>query len=555
MHLSINNLSKSYGDQPVLDRVSFIVNAGERLGLVGANGVGKSTLLKLILGEIEPDTGTISIPAGIRLGYLPQAMADFGDKTLDDLIAETLHELSRLESQLRDLEQQMTTAGETLPEIMQEYGEIAEKFEYRGGYEIEHRLTAILDGLRIGHISHQRRASTLSGGEKARLGLGLLLLQVPDVLLLDEPTNHLDFAMLAWLEDYLQDYPGAILIVSHDRAFLNRTVQSIIEIEEHSRQAKHYAGNYDAYLVAKVLERTRWQADYERQQDEIKALRQEIKGSARQVAHNRAPTDGDKFLKHYRRGRVENSISRRVSSAAERLQRIESDPIPQPPDPLRFDADFDPAALKSRMPLLVSGLNKSFGTRRLLHDVSFTLGPHSRIVLVGPNGAGKSTLLRILAGLESYDSGELYINPQVHIGYLDQDQSSLDPGWTVFDTYRDGLSGEEQQHKAILLSSGLFRYPELNRLVGQLSSGQKRKLQIARLIAERVNLLLLDEPTNYVSFDVLESLETALHDFPGPIIAVSHDRRFIEQFGGEVWALENGHLTVQPNITLAEEAR
>jgi macrolide transport system ATP-binding/permease protein len=542
MSILITNISKSYGIHQILDNASLVVSGGQRIGLVGANGVGKSTLLKIIVGEIEPDGGTITIANQVRIGYLPQAMIDFGTKTIDDLVAEAVRDLQTLEERMRSLERQMTETGANLETIMAEYGQVAEQFEQHGGYELAHRVDSILTGLRVGHIARQRQIATLSGGERSRVGLAMLLLQVPDVLLLDEPTNHLDFASLEWLESYLQGYRGAMLIVSHDRQFLNRAATSIVEIEEHSQKARQYTGNYDAYLEAKTLERQRWQFDYERQQEEIKALRHEIKTTARQVSHNRAPKDGDKFLKGFKRGRVENTVSRRVSSAEERLRRIEADPIPKPPDDLNFEPDFDPQTIKGHTPLFVSGLVKAFGRQTVLDGVSFTLGLRSRIALVGANGTGKSTLLKILAGLLPIDEGEIYINPQVKIGYLDQDQESLQPGRTVLETYSADLPGHAQQHITALLASGLFRYEEVGRQVGQLSSGQKRKLQIARLMAERANLLLLDEPTNYVSFDVLEAFEAALRAFPGPVVAASHDRRFLEQFGGEVWELRDGHL-------------
>lgn len=543
MHLTITNVSKSYGVHQILDDISLTLGAQQRIGLVGPNGVGKSTLLKIIVGEIEADSATIALPPQARVGYLPQVITDYGDKTLDEMIADSMAHIHTLEAQMRELEVQMSwLEGGALEAVLQTYGEVTERFEFYGGYEIDYRVDVVLAGLQVDHIERRRSFVTLSGGEKARVGLAMLLLQSPDLLLLDEPTNHLDFASLEWLEDYLRSYRGAVMIVSHDRHFLNRTVTSIIEIEEHSRQARHYSGDYDAYLETKRHERRQWKEDYERQQEEIKALQQQIKVSARQVAHNRLPTDSDKYLKHHKRGRVEGLISRQVRNAEERLSRIEADPIPAPPEELRFDADFDPATLRGHTLLTVSRLCKRYDDRDVLREISFTLGPRSRVVLVGPNGCGKSTLLRLLVSLEQPDSGEVIVNPQVRLGYLDQEQETLDPDQTVFDVYRAGLPGHEQQHKAILLSTGLFCYDEITRRIGDLSSGQKRKLQIARIMAERANLLLLDEPTNYISFDVLESLEAALHEFPGPIIAATHDRRFLQRFGQEVWELRDGEL-------------
>jgi len=542
-YLSVSNISKTYGFHTVLNNVSFVLNAGERIGLVGANGVGKSTLLKIVMGEVEPDDGSVLLTPGTQLGYLAQTITAYDGKTVDDLIAESMRRVHELEGQMRDLEAQMTAVtGAALDQVMAYYGDVTEQFERAGGYDLGYRVDTVLNGLGVSHIQRERLFATLSGGEKARVGLALLLLQSPDVLLLDEPTNHLDFVSLEWLESYLAAYPGAILTVAHDRQFLNRTVNAILEIDEHSRAAKRYSGDYGAYQAAKIRERHKWEIDYTNQQAEIKALKLEIKETAHRNSNYRAHTDSDKYI---RNAKIENhagTVAKRIRAAEEKLKRIEANPIPQPPAPLRFDPDFDPERLKGRLPIVVSGLTKAYGERTILRDVSFTVGLHSRIVLVGPNGAGKSTLLKILLGMEAADAGEVHIHPAVKIGYLSQEHDLLDPSKTAFDAYRAGLPGTDQQLKAMLIKSGLSRYDEFGRLVGQLSSGQQRKLLIARLIAGRANLLVLDEPTNDVSFDVLEALETALHDFPGPVIAASHDRRFMQQFDGELWELRDGDL-------------
>ena len=526
----------------------MIVNAGERVGLVGANGVGKSTLLRIIVGEIEADGGRILMPTGYELGYLPQIPVEYPGQTLADLITMSQQRLIDLESRMRDLEQQMTTLADAdaIDLAMTAYGEVSEQFERYGGYEMAHRVDSVLDGLGVGYIPRDRPFATLSGGEKARVGLALLLLQAPDVLLLDEPTNHLDFASLRWLESYLQSYRGAVLTVSHDRQFLNQTVTVIVEINEHTRQARQYTGDYDAYLRAKALERRKWEQDYERQQEEIKELHIAIKETARRNDNYRAPSDGDKFIRFAKKGQHQATVAKRIRSAEEQLKRIEDDPVSRPPQELRFNAEFDPHTLQSSTPLYVSRLSKAFGEQVIANEVSFTLDATSRVVLVGPNGAGKSTLLKMLMGYEMPDSGEVYRNPAVTIGYLAQEDHGLDSKATVLDAYRAGLDGTEQVHKATLIHLGLFRYDELEKQVGDLSSGQRRKLQIARLIAQGANLLILDEPTNYVSFDVLEELESALRDFPGPVIAASHDRRFLQQFNGEIWELRDGMICNRP---------
>jgi macrolide transport system ATP-binding/permease protein len=543
MSLVIHQITKSYGLHQILNGVSLALNPGQRVGLVGANGVGKSTLLKIVVGEVEADSGSVQHAPGEEIGYLAQVIHGFEGQTIDQLAAAALGKLRQLEARLRDLEDRMAAAsGSKLERIMAEYGEVTAQFEHYGGYELDYRLDQVFDGLGIGHIPRNRLFGSLSGGEKSRVGLALLLLGAYDVLLLDEPTNHLDFASMNWLEGYLRAYRGGLLIVSHDRQFLNRTVTAIVEIDEHQRTAKHYGGDYDAYLVAKAQERRKWREDYARQQEEINALRLQVKETARRNNNYRTHSDSDKYIRNFKKAQHDTTVSKRIHVAEEKLRRIETDPIPEPPDDLRFNPDFDPQALKGRLPLIAGRLTKTFGGRAVLADVSLELGVHSRVVIVGPNGAGKSTLLRILAGYEQADGGSVQVNPGVRLGYLDQEQETLYPNLTLFEMYRLGLPETDQQLKATLLKSGLFRYEEFGKRVGELSRGQQRKLQIARLIAARANLLILDEPTNSISFDVLEAFETALRGFPGPIIAASHDRRFIENFGGEVWEMRDGAL-------------
>jgi macrolide transport system ATP-binding/permease protein len=539
-YLALNDISKTFDHTTVLSRASLVLNAGDRLGLVGANGVGKSTLLKIITGQLEADDGTITLTPGARLGYMAQAITGYEGKTIDQLIHDSQRLLRDLEARMRALEEAMLTGGGAV--MMAEYGEALDQYERCGGYEGDHRVDAVLAGLQIGHLPRSRDFSTLSGGEKARVGLAILLLGAHDILLLDEPTNHLDDASLTWLEAFLGAYPGAALIVSHDRHFLNRTVTAIIEIDEHTRATRRYAGDYDAYQHAKIIERRQWAIEYERQQEEIRTLRLAIKETARRNDNYRTHTDGDKLILNAKIANHEETVSHRVRQAAERLSRILADPTPPPPEPLRFAADFDPAVLGGRFPILAEGLTRCYGSRTILNGVDLQISADSRIVLVGPNGAGKSTLLRLLARLEAPDAGQVTISPAVRLGILDQEQRDLDPRQTVLEAFRAASDLPEQVLKAKMMQFGLFHYEDLDRRIGQISRGQQRKVQIARLIVSQANVLILDEPTNHISFDVLEAFESALRDYPGPIIAASHDRRFIETFGGEVWQVAGGRL-------------
>jgi macrolide transport system ATP-binding/permease protein len=544
MLLAVRNLSKAYGAIDVLNDVSFIINNGERVGLVGTNGVGKSTLLKILIGQEEVDAGTFSFAPSTEVGYLPQTTPEFYGHTIQDLILASVGNLRQLEERMRQIEVIMTTASEErLAGLLEEYGHISTKFQDRGGYDLDYKIDAILEGLHISYLPRTQEVHTLSGGEKARVGLATLLLRSPDLLLLDEPTNHLDFASMDWFETYLSHYSGAMMIVSHDRQFLNRAVNLIFELDEHSHRLKKYEGNYDAYMQAKAAERIKWEEDYKRQQEEIKELRKRIRESARQVGHaSRAPRDKDKSAFNAHATAVQRAISHNVRAAEEQLKRIEASPVPKPPELIRVSSHFKIDPLQSGGVIRASSLTKSWGQRCILDNLNFTVAPRARIVLTGPNGTGKTTLLKILMGLELPDRGEVQVTAAARIGYLPQEPADLDLTKTVLQTYRYGQVGYEAEFVAKLIGYGLFRLENIHKMVGQLSVGQRRKLEIARLMAQGPNVLLLDEPTNYISLDVLEAFELAIIKFPGPVIAISHDRWFIHRLGGEIWELFNGML-------------
>lgn len=544
MLLAARNITKSYGAVQVLQSISFTLNAGDRAGLVGPNGVGKSTLLRLLLGQEEADAGSVALAPGIEPGYLPQSAPDFYGRSIQDLIMQALGHLRRLEEEMRRLEQAMGAAGgEDLSELLEVYGQVSGRFQDAGGYDIEYHMESVMEGLRLSYLPREREVQTLSGGERARLGLAVLLLRSPDLLLLDEPTNHLDFASLEWLEDYLAACRGGMLIVSHDRQFLNRTVNRVLEIDEHTHRLTQYSGNYDAYVDAKNLERRKWEEMYERQQEEIRELRRRVKEAAGHARRNyHTPRDNNKFARHYYEQSVQRTQSQTIRAAEVELRRIEADPVPRPPELLRINSHFQGEGIQSREVLRLAGVSKGWDGRQVLQDVELSVAPGARLVLVGPNGAGKSTLFRLIMGREQPDQGEIRVAPGARIGYLPQDPEALDPRKTVLEVYRHGQVGYEAEFVGRLIGYGLFRLQDMHRYVGQLSPGQRRKLEIACLMARRPNMLLLDEPTNYISLDVLEAFETAILAFPGPVLAISHDRWFIQRFGGVRWELEQGRL-------------
>lgn len=553
MLLTVRNITKSYGAINVLQDLSFLINAHERVGIVGPNGVGKTTLLRLLVNQEEADTGTVTYGPSVEYGYLPQTTPRFHGHTIEDLILAAVGDLRQLEERMHQLEKEMANAqGDQLPALLDEYATVSTRFQERGGYEIDYKIDAVLQGLRIAYLERTRAVESLSGGEKARLGLATLLLRSPGVLLLDEPTNHLDVASMEWLETYLNNYPGAALMVSHDRQFLNQAVNRIFEIDEYTHQLKLYEGNYDAYVAAKAAERVRWEEEYQRQQEEIQDLRKRIKDAKRAAvrSQHQPARDNDKMARHFFEENVQRNSSSKLHAAEVLLERIEANPIPKPPEILRVNSQFTAEELQSQEIIRLEHLSKHFGNRYVLKDVSAIVRPHARIMLIGPNGAGKTTLLRLIMGLDQPDSGEVHVAGRARPGYLPQDPFFADLEKTVIETYRYGQVGYEGEFIGRLLGYGLFRLEDMEKQVGQLSIGQRRKLEIACLMANKPNVLLLDEPTNYISLDVLEALEAAILNFPGPVIAVSHDRWFIQRFGGELWELGEGRLHMHEHEVL-----
>ena len=542
--LSVDNLCKQFAEKAILHDVTFRLSHGERVGLVGANGSGKSTLLKILTGEVDLDSGYFHFAAQASYAHLPQTFEPVRGLTVSEWLAAAEREILSLEAQLTELSNKMATANdEALEQLMDTYGELATRFEQRGGYDLPHRVETILQGLGIADLNRHQNLASLSGGEQVRLGLAAVLIQSPDLLFLDEPTNHLDATSLTWLERYLAAYRGALLVVSHDRYFLNGVVNRILEVDEYDHHLRNYAGNYDFYLAQKRLERQHWETRYSSQQEEITELKQRIHTADRHVGHNRPAKDNNKMAYNRHGANVERTVGRNIQAAELKLARILADVVPRPPDPLGFVANFAADTLHHGVALSVSDLRATLATGKTLYrDVRFTLGRNQRMLITGPNGAGKTTLLNTIAGICAPQDGTVFSPVGTIVGYLRQNMNCENPKATVFDSFREGLPGTAEEHVARLLSYQLFHYDEFRLLCGGLSPGQYRKLMIAKLMASGANLLLLDEPTNHISFSILEEFERAIAEFPGAIIAVSHDRRFIGSFHGKVWTLENTKL-------------
>jgi macrolide transport system ATP-binding/permease protein len=524
--LTLRGVAKSYGDHPVLDDVSFSVRPGERAGLVGENGSGKSTLLRLMAGVEPPDDGDVTVMARGGVGHLGQTRDLPPGDTVQQVIDAALADLRAMERRMRELEADLTE------DRFDEYAALQAAYEARGGYEADARVDKAVHGLGLGHLDRDRMLGTLSGGEEARLALACVLAASPEILLLDEPTNHLDEPSMTWLEDRLHSHHGTVVVVSHDRLFLDRVATVIYEVEDGS--VTRFGGGYAGFLAEKAAARVRWEQAYAAWCEEIERVETHAATTARRVAPGRARKDGNKLAYDRDAGRVQSSIASRVRQAQERLRQLRDHPVPKPPEPLRFDGLFGGG---DREEMLAELHEVTVGHRLLAVSLTVAAGDH--LLVHGPNGAGKSTLLRVLAG-EDPDAGA--VRRHGRIGHLPQEVDFPEPRRSVLTVFAQGRPGHPDEHRARLLSYGLFHPDALDTPVGGLSVGQRRRLALARLLASEHDLLLLDEPTNHLSLVLVEELEQALADYRGALVVVSHDRTLRSRFPGARLEMRAGRL-------------
>ena len=519
--LLARELIKMYGGRRVLDGVSLTASTGQRLGLVGENGVGKSTLLRLQAGVEDADGGEVDRPADTSFlaqepaqqpAGTPLAPADTVGGVLDAALAEVRAALRRL-AELADALQRAPSDRAALAE----YGEVLDWAERHRAWDADRRAELVLAGLGLGWLPHDRPLATLSGGQRCRLGLAALLVRRPAALLLDEPTNHLDDEAVEFLQSHLRELPGAVVLASHDRVFLDAVCTDICDLDPSRGGLVRYGGGYSDYLRAKRAERLRWEQAWARRQDEIAALRVSVAVTAHRVAPGRPMRDRNKPAYDRNRGRVQSSISSRVRNARLRLDQLLADPIRKPPPPLRFAGTLTAATTDNGGPVLVARGVRVPG--RLAVD-RLDLPAGGRLLVTGPNGAGKSTLLAVLAGRLRPAGGAVTVRRGVRVGLLEQDTVFAHPERSAARTYRAAV-GEET---VSLVELGLLAPAELDRPVGELSVGQRRRLALALLVARSPEVLLLDEPTNHLSLALVGELEEALRVAPGTVVIATHDR-------------------------------
>jgi macrolide transport system ATP-binding/permease protein len=523
--LVARDVSKAYGDRVVLDGLDLVVSPGLPLGLVGENGVGKSTLLRLLADVERADSGDIARPED--LAYLAQDPEFASDATIRSVLEDAL---APLHAAVRGLE----TLAERLdePAAAEEYSDLLEWAVLHDAWGADRRAAEAADRLGVGVLPRDQLVAALSGGQRSRLALAALIARRPTCVLLDEPTNHLDDGAVDFLEAFLVDLPGVVLVASHDRTFLENVCAQIVDLDPShfgtdGEGGNRFSGGYSTYLLAKRDARARWEQAFLDQQEELNALRAAARGSARQVAHNRPPRDNDKFIYHAKGENVARTVSRRVRDAEKRIEVLESNRVPKPPKPLTFRGAVAPEARQGRT-IQVRDLVVRDRLSVPLLDVAG--GEH--LLVTGANGSGKSTLLKVLAGRLPPTSGTAAVTAR-RVGFLPQDVTFAHPDRTPHQVY-DGLTGSPTP----LGDLGLLHPRDLSRPVGALSHGQQRRLALAVLVAQRPDLLLLDEPTNHISLSLAEELEESLQRSPGTVVIASHDRWLRRHWSGALLALQ-----------------
>lgn len=522
--LSVTDISKSYGVTPIIEGVSFHVEKGEKIGVIGANGAGKTTLLNILAGIERPDSGNVFMSKDTTLGYLRQ-QDDFDDgSTLLDETKRIYAEYERMESEMSELSQRIAAAADSkdagYDAMLKRYGDLQDRYQQMGGFTYKSEMRGILSSMAFDEKYYDKKIGTLSGGERTRLALACLLMEKPDILLLDEPTNHLDIGMLKWLEQFLRAYKGAVMIVSHDRYFLDQMAERIFEIENHKFRA--YTGNYTAFAEKKRQIREADLRAYNKQQDEIR--RQE-----------------DIIRKFKERGT--EHLAKRAASREKKLEAMEL--IEKPEDgPGTMRITFHQKYKSGNDIYTAEDLAMSFnGLYKLFSGVSFDIKRGERICIVGANGIGKTTLLRILAGELTQTDGYLRRGVNLDVGYYDQRQERLDPDKTVIDEIYDTFRLYKESEIRAFLGRFMFRGDSVFTLVGDLSGGEKARLALLKLMMSGTNVLLLDEPTNHLDIESKEVFEDALLAYPGTIIAISHDRYFLNKIATRIFEMEAGGIT------------
>ncbi len=519
MILACKDITKTFGTDEILSGVSFHINEHEKAAIVGINGAGKSTLLKIIMQEMKQDDGEVILAKGTTIGYLAQHQELNSSNTIYEEMLEVKQYIIELDRKIRDMEEDMKHAsGSKLESLLEQYSKLTHEFEINNGYAYKSEITGVLKGLGFDESEFDKKTNALSGGQKTRVSLGKLLLSKPDIILLDEPTNHLDLNSIAWLETYLMNYSGTVLIVAHDRYFLDRVVTKIVELEH--TKARVYEGNYTDFITKKDLIQEALTKQYNNQQREIKHQEEVI---AKLRSFNR-----------------EKSI-RRAESRVKMLDKIDrvDKPITQE---AHMHFTLEPSVISGNDVLTVQNLSKSFGSHTLFTNIDFDIKRGEKVAIIGGNGTGKTTILKILNGILEADSGSIILGSKVQIGYYDQEHQVLNMEKTLFDELHDAYPDMDNTQIRNTLAAFLFTNDDVFKRVKDLSGGERGRLSLAKLMLSESNLLILDEPTNHLDIASKEILENAIKNYTGTVLYVSHDRYFINKTASRILDLTNQTL-------------
>ena len=517
--LSVQGLVKSFEQgNNILDGLTFEVNTGERVGILGRNGCGKTTLFRILTGQLHPDEGTVSIYKGKRLGLISQIPVYPPDWTTEDVLKDAHKRLYQMQDRMNQLAEEM--AHDDSPQILSEYDRLSADFERLGGYDMERERNRVANGLEIPPAMRQQPFDSLSGGEKTRVNLARLILEDTDILLLDEPTNHLDLNATEWLEDYLLKFPGTVLAISHDRYFLDRVTQRSIEI--HEGKAEFYNGNYSFYVVERQRRFDEQLKKYEKDQAKLEQL---TKAAAQM--HLWAFMGNDKLHK-------------RAFSMEKRMEKLQQ--TERPKSDRKLTVKFQESEFFADEVLIADNVSKSFGDRQLFHDLHLEVAAGERIGLIGDNGTGKSTFLKLIMNEEEPDTGWIRKGPAVRVAYLPQIVTFPVLDRSIYDTMLYETKCTPQSARDRLAAFG-FMGEDVFKPVGTLSGGERSRLKLCMLMGEQINLLILDEPTNHLDIASREWMEDALMDYSEALLFVSHDRYFIEKFATRIWELRDGGIT------------
>ncbi len=521
MILALNNVSKAFGTDVILKNISFHIEEKEKVAIVGVNGAGKSTLFKIITGELSLDSGEVIMPKSATMGYFSQSLEIDSSKTIYGELLTVFEPIMLMEQQLRDMEAQMShKSGDQLEKLMEKYSELSHKMEEMDGYSYQSRLRGVIKGLGFSDEESSQTINQLSGGQKTRVALGKILLKAPDILLLDEPTNHLDIDSLRWLEDFLRSYKGAVVIISHDRYFLDKVVGKVIEIE--NKKAKEYFGNYSYYAEKKIVDREIEYHRYINQQKEIKHQEDVIKK-----------------LREFNR---EKSI-KRAESREKMLDKIERIEAPENlPDKMRLE--IKPVKESGNDVLSVDNVSMAFDGVPLFDNISFDIKKGEKTALIGPNGIGKTTLFKIILSRLEAKGGSVKLGSNVVIGYYDQEQSDLNLNKTIFDEISDAYPDLTITQIRNVLAAFVFTGDDVFKTIGSLSGGEKGRVALAKIMLSNANFLILDEPTNHLDINSKEILEQAIQCYTGTVLYISHDRYFINSTATKIVELNKDKATI-----------